>query len=243
MYAIVIVLILLLLYLAYLYFFKYSPYNTKLISNFRVHRQHNDQQAAAALLQEITKRNNTLLEHLQSKYLNESIRGEIDPTKNNRIDIVPNSSLYNWTQIDQDKLMKIQESEYIQERIKQLLQRYDADDIHEISPLNKRGVTSYTENKKTLILCLRKKEIDANGENELHDINTMMFVVIHELSHMMNDIWGHKMDFWVLFKFMLENAIEAGIYQPVNYAKYPIVYCGLKLTYNPLYDTSLIDFI
>jgi len=69
-----------------------------------------------------------------------------------------------------------------------------------------------------------------------------MFVVVHELAHMMNDLWGHseQSNFWYLFKFLLLNAVEIDIYKPVNYAVKPIVYCGLKLTYNPLFDNNLI---
>ena len=84
---------------------------------------------------------------------------------------------------------------------------------------------------------MRKKE----GKNKLHDINTMMFVVIHELAHIMNNRWGHtkSSNFWELFKFMLINGIEIGIYEPINYAIDPIVYCGLEITYNPIYDTNI----
>jgi hypothetical protein len=123
----------------------------------------------------------------------------------------------------------------------QLISNYNSDEIYEISPLNKQGLTSYTENKKVLILCLRRKAADLAGHHPLHDINTMMFVVLHELTHMMNSTWDHHYDFWQLFKFVLENAVEAGVYTPVDYSRAPIVYCGLRLSYNPLYDPRLDD--
>ena len=128
-------------------------------------------------------------------------------------------------------------NEYINKRVQQLFGNYNNNSVFEISPLNAEGVTSYSDNKTSLILCMRKKE----GKNKLHDINTMMFVVVHELAHIMNNRWGHikSSKFWELFKFMLINAIEIGIYEPVNYALHPIVYCGLKITYNPIYDTNL----
>ena len=65
---------------------------------------------------------------------------------------------------------------------------------------------------------------------------TLMFVVLHELTHMMNNKWDHHLDFWLLFKFLLTNAADIGIYSPVNYKIYPINYCGLDLYYNPYFD-------
>ena len=172
------------------------------------------------------------MEYLKNKYLNNKFAPNMDRNiKNNRIDVIP----FTAEQLNQNWA----ENEYIQERIAQLIRNYDSNQIYEISPLNTSGVTSYTQNKKTLILCLRKKETDESGNNKLHDINTIIFVVIHELSHMMNNLWGHKMNFWILFKFMLLNACECGIYEPVDYRKYPVYYCGLLLSYNPLFDTSI----
>src|SRR6185437_4086679 len=244
----VIILILILLLLFYFYYYKHSYYNTTQVpacptcEKYNVHRSHDDQKAAAKLMQEITKRNKTLIEHLKSKYLNSNFRPGMDPLKGNHIDIVPGSEMFPWTadsMFDADKIGQVQElveNEYIQERVNQLLTHYNANKIYEISPLNSSGVTSYTQDKETLILCLRKKEKNTAGENELHDINTIMFVDIHELSHMMNNLWGHKMNFWVLFEFMLMNAVECGIYKHVDYSKQNILYCGLLLTYNPLFD-------
>jgi hypothetical protein len=175
----------------------------------------------------VNTRNRILIRHLKQKYLSPQLSSP-DPVKLNRIDVLQKTEIFD--------LQRATENEYIQERIQQLLRNYDSGLIYEISPLNNAGITSYTQNKRKLILCLRKKEPNARGVNELHDINTVMFVNLHELSHMMNDLWGHKMNFWILFKFMLTNAVECGIYKPVNYAQHPIIYCGLKLTYNPVFD-------
>jgi hypothetical protein len=57
----------------------------------------------------------------------------------------------------------------------------------------------------------------------------------------MNDKMNHSEEsgFWPLFKFMLVNAVDCGIYTPIDYAAHPVVYCGLKLSYNPYYDSRL----
>ena len=72
--------------------------------------------------------------------------------------------------------------------------------------------------------------------NKLIDINTLTFVALHELSHIMTSSIGHKQEFWSNFKFLLENAKEANIYQPIDYKKNPTNYCGMKITDNPYYD-------
>jgi hypothetical protein len=124
-------------------------------------------------------------------------------------------------------------SRYTEEckKVQRLIRGYNENSIWEIHPRNLFGFTSYTENKgEQLVFCLRKP----NGE--LHDINTMMFVGLHELSHIMNDEWGHKPKFWHIFRFVLDNAVECGIYQPVNYAQNPITYCGsVHINNSPLF--------
>jgi len=67
-------------------------------------------------------------------------------------------------------------------------------------------------------------------------MNTLIFVAIHELAHIMTKSIGHKQDFWKNFKFLLENAKEAKIYIPVDYKSKPQSYCGMTITDNPYYD-------
>jgi hypothetical protein len=229
----------------YSWFHKFGITNTKPqqvgAERYNVHRQHHDPVKAAELLGEITKRNQKLIEHLQKNYVDNSLK-PMNPLKNNHIDVVHGTELY--TGRDLSNISEIQTREYIQARVEQLMRNYDSDKIYEISPLNPQGNTSYAEGKKKLVLCLREKHPGDDGLHDLHDVNTMMFVVIHELAHMMNNLWGHDEDsnFWYLFKFLLVRAVEIEIYEPENYALRPIVYCGLKLTYNPLFDSRIKNF-
>ena len=258
---IVIVAVILIIFLYYQYYYKYSYFNTTktVICNgntcekYNVHKVHNDHEEAAKLMQEITRRINILIDHLRGKYLNNHFQPSMDPMKNNRIDIIPGNSAYtkgftadSLFNVNKDILgghendiKEIMKNEYVQERIRQLIDKYDKNNIYEISPLNASGLTSYTQDKKTLIFCLRKKEPNAEGKNELHDINILMFVVVHEISHMAGNEWGHPMSFWILFKFLLENSVECGIYRGIDYRKSPVNYCGLKLEWNPLYDLTV----
>jgi hypothetical protein len=258
---IIILLLIIILYDHYYDTLKFSSYNTHAIApcktceKYHVHYAHDDKKSAAALLREINMRNKKLFDYLEKKYVKDLPAPSLDPTKNNRIDIIPSTEMYDLVGFGDAVASKTQNQkigasvlglinddtnrEYLQERIEQLVNNYNPQHIYEISPKNTGNATSYTEDKKVLVLCLRKKKPNSQGEYELHDINTMMFVVLHELAHMMNNSFGHAADFWVLFKFLLYNATEANIYKPVNYAKNPIVYCGLSLYYNPLFDMRL----
>ncbi len=117
-----------------------------------------------------------------------------------------------------------------------LLDNYNPDVIYENDPAYGND-TSYTVNKgEKLCLCLRSK----SDPSKLVDYNTLMFTILHEISHIANYAgWGHKTDFWTIMKFILHEAVLVGIYKPVDYGKYPVNFCGLDITYQPLYDKSL----
>jgi hypothetical protein len=94
--------------------------------------------------------------------------------------------------------------------------------------------TAYSENKgEKIAFCLnpeKKGDID-----NLIDAHTLMFVAIHELSHVGTKSIGHKTEFWDNFKFLLENAKEAGIHEPIDYKKKPVEYCSMKIKDNPYF--------
>ena len=90
--------------------------------------------------------------------------------------------------------------------------------------------SSYTVNKGELIaLCVRNKD-----DKGFHDDNTMLFVFIHELAHVASITTGHNTEFIENFRWLLERAHEANLYDPVDYSKSPITYCGVRVTNNPM---------
>jgi hypothetical protein len=94
--------------------------------------------------------------------------------------------------------------------------------------------TTYIDNKELIAICLR----DPAKNNEIfHDYNTIMFAMLHEISHACVESYGHEADFWQAFAFILKNAVAFGIYNPVNYEVHPVNYCGLYLDYNPMFDS------
>ena len=117
------------------------------------------------------------------------------------------------------------------EDVQRMVQKFNPTKISETLPTSVH--TAYSENKgEKLAFCLNKKK---NG-SKLIDLNTLTFVAIHELAHVMTLSEGHKQEFWQNFKFLLEQAKEANIYQPVDYKNNPEPYCGMDITDNPYYD-------
>ena len=118
------------------------------------------------------------------------------------------------------------------ENVKKLVENFNPTTIKETLPTSE--YTAYSENKgEKLAFCLNKKK--QNNDN-LIDSNTLTFVAIHELSHIMTTSVGHTEEFWNNFKFLLENAVELKLYTPVDYKKEPEDYCGMDITDNPYYD-------
>lgn len=112
-----------------------------------------------------------------------------------------------------------------------LNQGYNPKKIQETLPTSKH--TAYSENKgEKLAFCLNQNE----KEGKLIDENTLMFVALHELSHIGTDEIGHTDKYWRNFKFILEQAEDIGVYKPVNYTENPQEYCGMSITDNPYYD-------
>tara|TARA_R110002153_G_scaffold36792_2_gene108557 strand:+ start:2529 stop:3110 length:582 start_codon:yes stop_codon:yes gene_type:complete len=118
------------------------------------------------------------------------------------------------------------------DNVKRMVKNFNPTTIKETLPTSE--YTAYSENKgEKLAFCLNKKK--SNNDN-LIDSNTLTFVAIHELGHIMTESVGHTDEFWQNFKFLLENAVELKLYTPVDYKKEPENYCGMDITDNPYYD-------
>ena len=117
------------------------------------------------------------------------------------------------------------------ENVKRLVNNFKPSRIRETLPTSK--LTAYSENKgEKIAFCLTTQK----NNNDLIDIETLTFVGIHELAHVASVSVGHKEEFWENFKFLLEEAKAAGIYNPVDYKQNPQEYCGMTISDNPYYD-------
>lgn len=116
--------------------------------------------------------------------------------------------------------------------VKRLKQGFNPKKIQETLPTSE--YTAYSENKgEKIAFCLDKNK---DGKGGLIDPNTLMFVAIHELSHVATESIGHTEEFWGNFKFLLQEAEKINIYKPEDYKKKPKEYCGMSIKDNPYYD-------
>ena len=113
-----------------------------------------------------------------------------------------------------------------EDRTAQLKTNFKPDNIKE--GIDDPNYTSYSINKgEQIVLCLRTN-------NKLMDLNTMMFVVLHELSHICTKSIGHTPEFWENFKWILEEAMNIGIYKKQEFKLNNVDYCGITITNSPL---------
>jgi len=115
--------------------------------------------------------------------------------------------------------------------IDRLVKNWRPNNISESSPNNK--FTSYSINKgEKIVFCIRARD----STKKLVDINTMMFVAIHELGHLMTESIGHTPEFWDNMKYLLQRALEMPnpVYQKQNFSSNPVAYCGTQITSTPL---------
>ncbi len=114
-------------------------------------------------------------------------------------------------------------------RVKTMIERFNVENMEENDVTD--SSTSYTENKgEKMVVCIREKR----DNYPFVDENTVMFVILHEMAHLMTTTIGHTPEFWANFRRILQDAQQCGIYQHVNYAKNPVDYCGMTITDTPL---------
>ena len=82
------------------------------------------------------------------------------------------------------------------------------------------GNGAYTENKSVITLCLKNPET-----GRFYSMNTLMYVALHELGHIISKTHGHNEEFRQNFARLLRRATKIGIYDPK--IPIPTTYCGI----------------
>ena len=113
------------------------------------------------------------------------------------------------------------------ERAKRTKEKWDNIIIKETYE-NESSIAFVVNKGDEISICLTNKET-----GNLEDINTTMFVVLHEVGHLMSVNWGHDEEFWTNFKLILRKAQEIDIYNYTNYNNTPEEYCGISIYSNP----------
>lgn len=134
--------------------------------------------------------------------------------------------------IKMKKVVKYMHDQYPdRDNVRRLRENFDPKKVYETLPTSE--YTAYSENKgEKMAFCVTRKK---NG-NKLIDENTLTFVALHELSHLMTKSVGHQPEFWDNFKFILTHAADLGIYKPVDYSKVSTTYCGMQINDNPYFN-------
>jgi len=122
------------------------------------------------------------------------------------------------------------------ERSARLSTRWNRIRLRETNP--DESHIAYVINKDVeLRVCLKDP-----ATKEAESLNTAMFVVIHELAHLMSVSYGHNAEFWNNFKILLARAISLDIYQFKDYGNSTETYCGLKIRSTPCDNGKCSNF-
>jgi predicted metal-dependent hydrolase len=115
-----------------------------------------------------------------------------------------------------------------EEYIELLYKKLPYTKIRESSPNS--VYTSYCVDKGVeIVYCIRSKE-----NKKIHDINTIMYVSIHELAHIACPEYNHTPLFKKIYRFFMNIGMELGLYKLVDYSINNEEYCGLILTKRPI---------
>ena len=90
-------------------------------------------------------------------------------------------------------------------------------------------LTSYSVNKgEKIVFCLR----NPNNPNEFISTNTIIYVALHEISHIACPEIGHTDMFYDVFKLLLLASMRVGVWEFVDYDVNPVPYCGISIDEN-----------
>lgn len=94
----------------------------------------------------------------------------------------------------------------------------------------KEGSNTYTQNKSQIKFCLR------TPTGEMSSMNTLVFVAIHELSHVISiqaDPNHETEEFHDNFENLLRYAYLNGLWEYIDYSSSPVFHCGIGVNSTP----------
>jgi len=117
----------------------------------------------------------------------------------------------------------------LSEYIKTLIKKYPETILLENSSIiPDKNYTSFSINKgEQIVFCIQDP-----SNSKVYDINTLMYVALHEISHIACPDIGHTELFKKIFLYFIQQAIHIGIYNAVNYNINPTPYCGIIIRDN-----------
>lgn len=121
--------------------------------------------------------------------------------------------------------------------LRRFVNNYNPDKLSETTPDAK--YTSYSVNKgEKIVMCIRNKK---TLNQSIININTLMFVALHESAHLMTESIGHHQEFWDNFRILINISVDPNvatnpkvpIYKEVDFGLYPQPYCGMTINSVP----------
>ena len=107
---------------------------------------------------------------------------------------------------------------------------------------------AHTIGKTRIRICLLTK-------GKFNDMPDCIFVILHELAHVMSDSYGHGEEFKQNFTFIIKLAVKLGLWKDAKYENKNKNYCGVNITTSPCngdqckinsldhyYKESLLDY-
>lgn len=183
-----------------------------------------DKQDAANMLGDMNSRFDKLVEYIRDHVIDKSKKKHI---KLYKLYVLRDTKVEDKDILSGEASGRIPFRKFIA-ACQRLVNNYNPDAISENTPDS--AYTSYSENKgQRIVFCIRAK-----STNRMVDINTMMFVGIHELAHLMTQSIGHTPEFWENMRILLRIGIRLGVYDCKNYNIESKDYCGTKITDTPL---------
>lgn len=143
-----------------------------------------------------------------------------------------------------DKILRLrkhlQQTHMDKQFVSQMVKNFDASPARFSESTPDAKYTSYSVNKgEKIFMCLRQR----NEREELVNENVILFVALHEMSHVGTVSIGHTPEFWNNFAWLLKQAESIQIYQYTDFAAHPVEYCGVHITDSPTYKDNVKDGI
>lgn len=66
-------------------------------------------------------------------------------------------------------------------------------------------------------------------EDNIHEFNLVMYVLLHEISHVACPEYDHTPLFKKIFRFICQEAIDVGLYEKIDFVNTPKEYCGMGI--------------
>jgi len=115
-----------------------------------------------------------------------------------------------------------------------LVDRYNPSVLRENVPTSLENTSFVVRKGEEIAFCLNREDGRIHTEQ-----NTLQFVALHELTHIGCLDYGHGIQFWKNFKFVIMAAGESGHHEVRDYSRNPETYCGLKIEYSPYFDDAM----